>query len=52
MKTYDDESVRILEEAKMEHKMLRKKGYTRKQAFKEFNEALDEMLILRERERL
>lgn len=43
LKTHDKESFRILEEAKKEHKILRKKGYTREQAFKEFHEAIDEM---------
>ncbi len=43
LKTYDKESVRILEEAKKELKILRKKGYTREQAFKEFSEALDDV---------
>ena len=43
LKTYDKESIRILEEAKNEHKKVKEKGYTREQAFKDFNEAREEM---------
>ena len=43
LKTYDKESIRILEEAKKEHKRLKEKGYTREQAFKDFSEARAEM---------
>jgi len=39
LKTYDKESVRILQEAKDEHKRLREKGYTREQAFGDFEDA-------------
>ena len=39
LKTYNKESIRILQEAKEEHKRLREKGYNRKQAFREFEEA-------------
>lgn len=43
LKTYDKESIRILREAKAEHKRLREKGYTRKQALKEFEETQQEI---------
>jgi hypothetical protein len=43
LKTYDNESIRILREAKAEHKQLSEKGYTRKQAFKELKEAQEEI---------
>jgi hypothetical protein len=34
LKTYNKESIRILQEAKEEHKRFREKGCNRKQAFK------------------
>ena len=43
LKTYGKETIRILEEAKNEHKKVKEKGYTREQAFKDFNEAREEM---------
>ncbi len=43
LKTYDKESIRILEEAKKEHKRLKEKGYTREQAGKDFSEAQAEI---------
>ena len=43
LKTYDNESIRILQEAKDEHKMIKEKGYTREQAFKDFYEAREEI---------
>lgn len=43
LKTYDKDSIRILREAKKEHQQLSKKEYTRKQAFKEFEEAQQEI---------
>lgn len=39
LKTYNEESIRILQEAKAEYEQLGKHGYTREQAFKEFEEA-------------
>ena len=42
LKTYDEESVRILQEAKTEYEQLNKTGYTREQALKEFEEAQEE----------
>jgi len=38
LKTYDDETVRILEEAKKEYAGMKQKGYTREQAFEDFSE--------------
>ncbi|OQY58054.1 MAG: hypothetical protein B6245_13845 [Desulfobacteraceae bacterium 4572_88] len=43
LKTYDRENVRILQEAKDEHKRFREKGYTREQAFKDLEEAREEI---------
>lgn len=43
LKTYDKESVRILQEAKAEYKQLKEKGYNREQALKEFEEAQREI---------
>ena len=43
LKTYNKESVRILREAKEEHKKLGEKGYTREQAFGDFEEAREEI---------
>jgi hypothetical protein len=43
LKTYDSDSIRILREAKAEHQQLDERGYTREQAFKEFEEALQEI---------
>ena len=43
LKTYDKEVIRILEEAKNEHKKIKEKGYTREQAFIDFNEARKQM---------
>ena len=39
LKTYDEESIRILHEAKAEYEQLNKEGYTREQAVNEFEEA-------------
>jgi hypothetical protein len=39
LKTYGSDSIRILREAKAEHQQLDERGYTREQAFKEFEEA-------------
>lgn len=39
LKIYDKKTIAILEEAKKEHKLLKKKGYSREQAFKDFDEA-------------
>lgn len=43
MKTYDEKSLRILREAKEEHKKRRESGYTREQAFEEFEDAREEI---------
>ena len=43
LKTYDKETVRILEEAKSEYKRIKEKGYTREQAFKDFTDARREI---------
>lgn len=43
LKTYDKETIQILEEVKNEHKKVKEKGYTREQAFKDFNDAREEM---------
>ena len=43
LKTYDRESLRILREAKEEHRRCRKSGYTREQAFGDFEEAREEI---------
>jgi len=43
MKSYDKESVRILEEAKEEHKRYKDNGYSREQAFSDFEEARKEI---------
>ena len=43
MKAHDEESLRILREAKEEHKKHRESGYTREQAFDEFEEARKEI---------
>ncbi len=43
LKTYDKETVRILEEAKKEYKKIKEKGYTREQALKDFTDARKEM---------
>jgi hypothetical protein len=43
LKTYDKESIRILREAKADHKRLKEKGYEREQALKEFEEAQQEL---------
>ncbi len=43
LKPHDEESIRILQEAKAEHEQLSKEGYTREQAFKEFEEARQEI---------
>ena len=43
LKTYDKESVRILQEAKDEHKKFREKGYAHEQAFEDFEEAREEI---------
>lgn len=43
LKTYDKESIRILQETKEEHKRVREKGYNREQAFREFEEAREEI---------
>lgn len=43
LKTHDEESIRILQEAKAEYEQFSKEGYTREQAFKEFEEARQEI---------
>ncbi|WP_133513043.1 hypothetical protein [Candidatus Thiosymbion oneisti] len=43
LKTYEKESIRILKEAEDEHKRFREKGYTREQAFGDFEKAREEM---------
>lgn len=43
LKTYDRESLRILREAKEEHRRCRERGYTREQAFGDFEEAHGEI---------
>jgi hypothetical protein len=43
LKTYDSETIRILREAKAEHKRLREKGYARDQAFADFEQAQEEI---------
>jgi hypothetical protein len=43
LKTYDKESIRILREVKADYERLREKGYAREQAFKEFEEAQQEI---------
>ena len=43
LKTYDNENVRILQEAKDEHKRFRERGYTREQAFADFEGARKEI---------
>jgi len=42
LKTYDRESLRILWEAREEHRRRRERGYTREQAFGDFEKARDE----------
>ena len=39
LKTYNKETIKILEESKNEYKMIKKKGYNREKAFKDFTEA-------------
>ncbi|MBM3236187.1 hypothetical protein FJZ31_07790 [Candidatus Poribacteria bacterium] len=43
LKTYDKETVRILEEVKSEYRKIKEKGYTREQAFKDFTDARREI---------
>ena len=43
LKTYNKESIRTLQEAKGEHKRFREKGYNREQAFRELEEAREEI---------
>lgn len=43
LKTYNEESVRLLQEAKAEYEQRKQEGYTREQAFKEFEEAQEEI---------
>jgi len=43
LKTYDKETIRILEEAKSEYRKIKEKGYTREQAFKDFTDARREI---------
>jgi len=43
LKTYDRENIRILQEAKEEHKRLREKGYTSEQAFKDLEDVWEEI---------
>jgi hypothetical protein len=43
LKTYDEESIRILHEAKAEYEQLNKEDYTREQAVNEFAEAQQEI---------
>ncbi len=39
LKTYDEESIRILREAKKEHEEAKRHGYNREKAFEDFEEA-------------
>jgi hypothetical protein len=39
LQTYDRDSLRLLHDAKQEHKRLKEKGYSRKQAFVDFEQA-------------
>jgi len=39
LKAYDEESLRILREAKEEHRRRRERGYSREQAFGDFEDA-------------
>jgi len=43
LKTYDQESARILREAKEEHRALKEEGYTPEQAFEDFEQAREEI---------
>ncbi len=43
LKTYDKESERILQEAKEEHKRSKETGYSRDRAFRDFEEAREEI---------
>ncbi len=43
LKTYDEESIRILQEAKKEHKRFKEKEYTREQAFEDFEQAREDI---------
>ncbi|CAN2039332.1 conserved hypothetical protein [Candidatus Magnetomoraceae bacterium gMMP-15] len=43
LKTYDRESLRLLQEAKEEHRRCKEKGYTREQAFEDLEEARGEI---------
>jgi len=39
LKIHDQESLRLLDEAKKEHKKLKENGYNREQAFEDFEQA-------------
>ena len=39
LKTHDQESLRLLDDAKNEHKRLKENGYNREQAFEDFEQA-------------
>ena len=39
LRTYDKETIKILDEAKQEYKQRKKKGYNREQAFNDFTDA-------------
>jgi hypothetical protein len=43
LKTYNKDSIRILQEAKADYKRLKEKGYSREQARKELEEAQQEI---------
>ena len=43
LRTYSNDSIRILEEAEKEYIQKKKKGYNREEAFKDLTEALDEI---------
>ncbi len=45
LRTYSNESRRILEEAKIEYVQKKRKGYDREQAFKDLTEALEEITV-------
>jgi hypothetical protein len=43
IRTYSNDSRRVLEEAKREYMLKKKKGYSREDAFKDLTEALEEI---------
>ncbi len=43
LKTYDKESIRILEEAKKELKRFKERGYAREQAFEDFERVREDI---------